>query len=52
VSRALVIIDIQRDYFPGGAHPLHEPQAAAAAARSVLERFRAQGEPVFHIQHV
>lgn len=52
MSRALVIIDIQRDYFPGGAHPLHEPQAAAAAARSVLERFRAQGEPVFHIQHV
>ena len=52
MSRALVIIDIQRDYFPGGAHPLHEPQAAAAAARSVLECFRAQGEPVFHIQHV
>ncbi|HLW95712.1 MAG TPA: cysteine hydrolase family protein [Solirubrobacteraceae bacterium] len=52
VSRALVIVDIQRDYFPGGAHPLHEPQAAATAARSVLERFRADSEHVIHVQHV
>ncbi len=52
VPRALVIVDIQKDYFPGGAHPLHEPEAAAACARSVLERFRADGEPVFHIQHI
>ncbi|HEX4035051.1 MAG TPA: cysteine hydrolase family protein [Solirubrobacteraceae bacterium] len=52
MSRALVIVDIQRDYFPGGAHPLHEPAAAAAAARSVLERFRARDEHVIHIQDV
>jgi nicotinamidase-related amidase len=52
MPRALVIVDIQNDYFPGGARPLHEPQAAAAAARRVLARFRAAGEPVFHIQHV
>ena len=52
LSRALVIVDIQRDYFPGGAHPLHEPHAAAVAARSVLERFRADSEQVIHVQHV
>jgi hypothetical protein len=52
VARALVIVDIQNDYFPGGAHPLHEPEAAAASAHSLLERFRAGGEPVVHIQHV
>ena len=52
MSRALVIVDIQNDYFPGGAHPLHEPQAAAAAARGLLERFRAAGEPIVHVQHV
>ena len=46
MSRALLIVDIQNDYFPGGAHPLHEPEAAAAAARSVLDRFRASDEPV------
>ena len=47
-----MIVDIQRDYFPGGAHPLHEPEAAAAAARSVLARFRANSEHVIHIQHL
>ena len=52
MARALLIVDIQNDYFPGGANPLHEPEAAADAARRVLERFRAAGEPVIHVQHV
>ena len=52
MTRALLIVDIQNDYFPGGAYPLHEPEAAAAAARSVLEGFRASGEPVVHVRHV
>jgi hypothetical protein len=29
VSRTLLIVDIQKDYFPGGALPLVEPEAAA-----------------------
>ena len=52
MPRALVIVDIQNDYFPGGANPLHEPEAAASAARRVLDSFRAAGEAVMHIQHV
>ena len=52
MARALLIIDIQRDYFPGGAYPLVGPEAAAEAARRVLERFRERGEPVLHLQHV
>jgi nicotinamidase-related amidase len=52
MARALVIIDIQRDYFPGGAFPLVEPEAAAAKAAAVLERFRDAGEPIVHVQHV
>ncbi len=52
MPRALVIIDIQNDYFPGGAHPLPGSAAAAVAARRVLDGFRAAGEPVIHIQHV
>jgi nicotinamidase-related amidase len=52
MSRALLIVDIQNDYFPGGAHPLHEPEAAAAAARAVLEAFRGAREPVVHVRHV
>ncbi|MGA8217825.1 MAG: cysteine hydrolase family protein [Solirubrobacterales bacterium] len=51
-SRTLLIIDIQRDYFPGGAYPLVEPEAAAATARKVLDSFRSASEPVIHMKHV
>lgn len=52
MARGLLIIDIQRDYFPGGAMPLVGPEAAAEAARTVLEAFRAAGDPVVHLRHV
>jgi nicotinamidase-related amidase len=52
MSRALLIIDIQNDYFPGGAHPLVGPEAAAANAARVLDAFRDAGTPVVHLQHV
>ena len=52
MPRALLLIDIQRDYFPGGAYPLVDPDAAAEAARRVLDAFRAGDEPVIHLRHV
>jgi nicotinamidase-related amidase len=52
VTRCLLVVDIQRDYFPGGAYPLVDPEAAAAAASTVLARFRESGEPVVHLRHV
>ena len=52
MPRGLLIIDIQRDYFPGGAFPLVEPEAAAEAARRALDHFRAEGEPIVHVRHV
>jgi nicotinamidase-related amidase len=52
MTRALVIVDIQNDYFPGGRNPLAEPEQAAANARELLDAFRASGEPLVHIQHV
>jgi nicotinamidase-related amidase len=52
VARGLVIVDIQNDYFPGGGHPLVDPEPAAAAAARLLAGFRSAGDPVFHIRHV
>ncbi|KQQ92868.1 Isochorismatase [Leifsonia sp. Leaf325] len=52
VSRLLLIIDIQNDYFPGGAFPLVEPEAAATRAAELLAAFREAGDPVIHVQHV
>ncbi len=48
---ALLIIDIQDFYFPGGTVPLVEPEAAAKNAGRVLAAFRAEGKPVVHIRH-
>jgi nicotinamidase-related amidase len=52
MTRALLIVDIQNDYFPGGANPLDQPEAAAANAARLLASFRAAGEQVVHIQHI
>ncbi|MEZ9232895.1 cysteine hydrolase family protein [Vibrio amylolyticus] len=51
-NQALVIIDIQNDYFSGGALPLHEPVEAAQKAAKLIERYRTSGLPVIHIQHL
>ncbi|MCD2442529.1 cysteine hydrolase [Agromyces sp. SYSU K20354] len=52
MTRLLLVIDIQQDYFPGGAHPLVGPDAVAAAAARLLSAFRSAGEPVIHVVHV
>ncbi len=52
MPRCLLIVDIQRDYFPGGAFPLVGPEAAAEAARRLLDAFRERGEQVVHLRHV
>lgn len=52
MTRTLLIIDIQQDYFAGGRHPLVGPEAAADRAGEVLAAWRERGEPVVHIQHV
>ena len=52
MGRALVIVDIQNDYFPGGRHELVGSEQAAANAGRLLDGFRRRNEPVFHVQHV
>ncbi len=49
---ALLIIDIQNFYFDGGKVPLAGPVEASLKAKALLERFRADGWPVVHVQHL
>ena len=48
---ALIIIDIQDFYFPGGKSALVEPEKAAANAALLLSKFREEKMPVIHIRH-
>ena len=49
---ALVLIDIQNDYFPGGRMELVGSEAAACSAANLLRVFRQAEWPVFHVKHV
>jgi len=51
MTEALIIIDIQKDYFPGGRMELVGAEAAAERAAFVLGRFRAARLPVVHVRH-
>ncbi|NLD67486.1 MAG: cysteine hydrolase [Limnobacter sp.] len=52
MTQALLIVDIQNDYFPGGAMPLEGSPEAAANAGALLAAFRDKGLPVVHVQHI
>lgn len=52
MQKALLIVDMQNDYFPGGAMPLVNIENAMERAKKILERFRADNLPVIHIQHI
>lgn len=49
---ALLIIDVQNDYFPGGKMTLEKSVQAAENTRRILEYFRNNHLPVIHIQHI
>ena len=51
MNTALLIIDIQNDYFPGGAMELAGSVEAGAKAGKLIEAFRGKGLPVIHVQH-
>ena len=52
MKTALLLIDIQNDYFPGGKMELQGPAEAARMANELLGCFRDHGLPTVHIQHV
>ena len=50
--QALLIIDIQNDYFPGGAMELVGSPLAGVRAGKLLHEFRKKSLPIIHIQHI
>ena len=50
-QKALLLIDLQNDYYPGGDFELAGIDEASAAAAALLARFRDEGRPVIHVRH-
>ncbi|MHC6226432.1 cysteine hydrolase family protein [Pseudomonas sp. X10] len=48
---ALILIDIQNDYFPGGKWPLDGADIAADNAARLLAAARERGDLVVHVRH-
>ncbi len=51
MADALVVIDIQNEYFPGGALTLPDAEGAAGRAAEAIDSARAAGIPVIHVRH-
>jgi nicotinamidase-related amidase len=52
MKSALLIVDVQNDYFPGGKNELVNSIEASYMAKKLLEAFRKKQLPVIHIQHI
>jgi nicotinamidase-related amidase len=49
---ALLVIDVQNDYFPGGLLPLHEAQHTETAIAAAILRARKAGDRIILVRHV
>ncbi len=52
MNPALMLVDIQQDYFPKGRMEVVGAVEASWAARKLLEHFRENKLPIIHIQHI
>jgi len=52
LPKALLIIDVQNDYFEGGKSELRKPNDALQNIEKVLNLFRGKELPIIHVQHV
>ncbi|MFD6506301.1 cysteine hydrolase family protein [Bacillus sp. NPDC060175] len=52
MNEALLLVDIQNDYFEGGNMELHQPEKAVQKATEVLKVFREKHKTVIHVQHI
>ena len=52
MSTALLLLEIQNDYFPNGKTPLEKSPEVSAKAQIVLHLHREKKLPVIHVQHI
>jgi nicotinamidase-related amidase len=52
MTKALLVIDVQNDYFPGGLFPLWSADETLGRIERVVATCRARGVPVIVIQHL
>ena len=52
MAKALLVINLQNDYFSGGKFPLWNTEAVLQNIERVVGKANVQGVPVVHIQHI
>lgn len=52
MNTALLLLEIQNDYFPNGRTPLEKSLEASSKAQEVLNAFRDNKKSIIHIQHI
>ena len=52
MTKALLLIDLQNDYFPGGKFPLWNTDVVLANIENAIGLARAKEIPIVHIQHL
>lgn len=52
MNTALVLLEIQNDYFPNGRIPLEKSIEASVKAQHVLYAYREEKLPIIHVQHI
>ena len=52
MREALLIIDVQNDYFPGGTCELFHAYEAEKKIQSLIKESRTQERPIIYIQHI
>lgn len=52
MKTALLIIDVQNDYFPNGKMELNNSTDAASKIKDLINHFRSRSMSIIHVQHI
>ena len=52
MKKALLLIDLQNDYFPGGKFPLWNTDVTLSNIEQAINAAKAKNIPIIHIQHI